>query len=125
LPPLAEFEALAADLEERVGREPGDGVCDRLAGGLRRYLERRTGDPAGEMTSFELRLLARRRGWPETTQRLLQRVMAVADGVRFGRRSTGDEELARAIAMALDSARSVEAFLTPGEDDGEKVEAGS
>jgi len=125
LPPLAEFENLVADLEARVGREPADGVCDRLASGLRRYLERRTGEPAEEMTSFELRLLARRRGWPEMTQRLVQQVMAVADGVRFGRRTTGDDELNRAITMALDSARSVEAFLTPDVNDGEKVEAGT
>ncbi len=125
LPPLAEFEAQVADLEARVGREPADGICDRLAGGLRHYLERRTGEPAEEMTSFELRLLARRRGWPETTQRLVQQVMAVADGVRFGRRLTVDEELTRAISMGLDSARSVEAFLAPEEHDDERVEAGS
>ena len=95
LPPLAELEALASELEERVGREPADGVCDRLAAGLRHYLERRTGEPAEEMTSFELRLLARDRGWPETTQRLVQRVMGVADGIRFGRRPSTDEELRR------------------------------
>lgn len=124
LNPFAEIEALASDLEARVGREPADGICDRLAGGLRHYLERRTGEPAEEMTSFELRLLARRRGWPETTQRLVQQVMAVADGARFGRRPTADDELKRALAMALDSARSVEAFLAPDEGDGEKAKAG-
>jgi len=111
LPPLAELEALARELETRVGREPADGVCDRLAAGLRRYLERRTGEPAQEMTSFELRLLARDRGWPETSRRLVQRVMGVADGIRFGRRPSTDEELHGAIAHALEAARSVEAYL--------------
>jgi hypothetical protein len=111
LRPLAELEALASELDSRVGREPADGVCDRLAAGLRHYLERRTGEPAEEMTSFELRLLARNRGWPELSQRLVQRVMGVADGVRFGRHDSTDDELLGAIAQALDAARSVEAFL--------------
>jgi hypothetical protein len=124
LPPSDELEALLAELETRVGREPADGVCDRLAAGLRHYLERRTGDPAEEMTSFELRLLARRRGWPETAQRLLQRVMGVADGVRFGRRPTTDEELRQAIETARETAATVEAHLSPADDDTAAVEAG-
>lgn len=124
LHPFAELETLASDLGTRIGREPADGICDRLASGLRHYLERRTGEPAEEMTSFELRLLARRRGWPETTQRLVQQVMAVADGVRFGRRPTADDELRRALDMALDSARSVETFLAPDERDSDRAEVG-
>ena len=119
LPPLAELEALVSTLEERVGREPADGICDRLAAGLRHFLERRTGEPAAEMTSFELRLLARDRGWPETTQRLVQRVMGVADGVRFGRRPSTEDELRGAIGQALDAARSVETFL----DDADRKQA--
>ena len=111
LRPLAELEALASELEARVGREPADGVCDRLASGLRHYLERRTGEPAQEMTSYELRLLARDREWPEISRRLVQRVMEVADTIRFGRRPSTDEELQGAITHALDAARSVEAYL--------------
>ena len=123
LPPLAELEVVVSDLEARVGREPADGICDRLAAALRRFLERRTGEPAAEMTSFELRLLARRRGWPETIQRLVQDVMAVADGVRFGRRPTSDENLRRAIGCTLEAARAVETFLQPPEEDQRVVEA--
>jgi hypothetical protein len=123
LPPLAELEVLADALGERVGREPAEGICDRLAAGLRRYLERRTGEPAGEMTSFELRLLARRRGWPETSQRLVQRVMSVADGVRFGRRATSDDELRAAIDRSVEAARSVEAHLAPAQAGEPAVEA--
>jgi hypothetical protein len=118
LPPYDELEALASELDHGVGREPADGVCDRLAAGLRHYLERRTGEPAEEMTSFELRLLARDRGWPETTQRLVQRVMGVADGIRFGRRPSTEDELRGAINQALDAARSVESFL----DDAQREE---
>lgn len=124
LPPLAELEALASELEAKVGREPVEGVCDRLAAGLRHYLERRTGEPAEEMTSFELRLLARRRGWPETTQRLVQQVMTVVDGVRFGRRPVAEDELLRAVTLAVDAARAVEAHLAPAEDVGGAVETG-
>lgn len=125
LPPLAELEALASELEGRVGREPADGVCDRLAGGLRHYLERRTGEPAEEMTSFELRLLARDRGWPETTQRLVQRVMGVADGIRFGRRPSTEDELRGAIGQALDAARSVEVFLDNADQERAAAEVAS
>ena len=117
LPPMDEFEALVADLDGRVGRDPADGICDRLAAGLRRFLERRTGEPAAEMTSFELRLLARRRGWPETTQRPLQQVMGVADGVRFSRRASTDDELRRTIGLALETATTIEAFMNPAEDE--------
>jgi hypothetical protein len=125
MPPLAELEALAAALDGRVGREPADGVCDRLAAGLRRFLERRTGEPAEEMTSFELRLLARRRGWPETAQRLVRGVMELADGIRFGRRPATDEELRRAITQTLDAARSIEAFFDAAEEDPAAAEAAS
>jgi hypothetical protein len=116
LPPMEELEALVADLDGRVGRDPADGICDRLAAGLRRFLERRTGEPAEEMTSFELRLLARRRGWPETTQRLIQQVMGVADGVRFSRRPSTEDELRRAIGLALEAATTIETFMNPAED---------
>jgi len=125
LPPFAELEALASTLDDRVGREPADGVCDRLAAGLRRYLERRTGEPAEEMTSFELRLLGRRKGWPETAQRLVRGVMELADGIRFGRRPATDDELHRAIAEALDAARTIEAFLEAAEANPAAVGAAS
>jgi len=125
LPPLAELEALAHDLEGRVDREPADGVCDRLAAGLRHYLGRRTGEPAEEMTSLEMRLLARRRGWPDAAQRRVRRVMELADGIRFGRRGSTGDELHGAIAHTLDAARSVEAFLDEAKEDRKTVEAGS
>jgi hypothetical protein len=125
VPPLAELEALAADLGTRVGREPTEGICDRLASGLRHYLERRTGEPAAEMTSFELRLLARDRGWPEISQRLVQRVMGLADATRFGRRPSTDEEMQTAIAQTLDAARAVEAYLDEANRVAAEAAAGS
>lgn len=111
LPPFPQLRALLEELAARVGRDPAEGLCDRLAGGFRRYLERRTGEPALEMTSFELRGLARRSGWPEPVQRSIHRVMEVADGVRFGRRHVVEAELKAAIAAAGDAASELERHL--------------
>ncbi len=111
LPPLEQLRALLEELETRVGREPAEGLCDRLAGGFRRYLERRTGEPAQEMTSFELRGLARRSGWPEAVQRSIHRVMVVADGVRFGRKRVAEAELKAAVLAAGEAATGVERHL--------------
>jgi hypothetical protein len=111
LPPLEQLRALLEELEARVGREPAEGLCDRLAGGFRRYLESRTGEPALEMTSFELRGLARRNGWPESVQRSIHRVMEVADGVRFGRKRVVDAELKAAVLAAGEAATELEHHL--------------
>ena len=107
-PPLAEIEALLDRLGERLGREPSEGICDRLAAGMRRYLERQSNQPAEEMTSFELRLLARRLGWSESVQRGIQEVMAVADSVRFGRVPTDETRLRRILDLARDVARDLD-----------------
>lgn len=115
LPPLAQLEELARALESGLPGSQPELVCDRLAAGLRRYLERRTGEPALEMTSFELRMLARRRGWPEAVQRGLHRVTKVVDSVRFGRCGVGEGELRQAISTAVDSARGLELHLEPAE----------
>ncbi len=115
LPPLDQLEVLARELSAAVGAMPAAEVCDRLAAGFRRYLERRTGEPALEMTSFELRILARGRRWPESVQRSLHRVMQVVDGVRFGRRDTPDGELLQAVSAALDGAKSLERHLAPAD----------
>jgi hypothetical protein len=109
--PLAEFEALLDRLADRVGREPAEGVCDRLAAGMRRYLERQSDEPAGDMTSFELRLMARRLGWSETVRRGLQEVMAVADSVRFGRLATDEARLRGVVGLARDAARDLDRQL--------------
>ena len=117
--PFDELESMLATLERRVGREPAEGVCDRLAVGLRHYLERRCGEPAEEMTSFELRLLTRRFGWPDSIQRGVQNVMGTADRVRFGRFPTDEQELRRAIATARDTGVALEEHLRP--DQGESA----
>ena len=110
-PPLAEIEALLDRLGERLGREPAEGLCDRLAAGMRRYLERQSNHPAEDMTSFELRLLARRLGWSEGVQRGIQEVMAVADSVRFGRVPTDEARLRRILDLARDVACDLNARL--------------
>jgi hypothetical protein len=121
--PFDELESMLAELERRVGREPDEGVCDRLAVGLRHYLERRSGEPAEEMTSFELRLLTRKLGWPESIQRGVQGVMGTADRVRFGRFPTGEQELRRAIATARDTGVAVEEHLRPDQEESAIEEA--
>ncbi len=119
LPPFEELERSLDDIRSRIGREPAEVVCDRLAVGLRRYLERRSGEPAAEMTSHELRVLARREGWPSTVQTDLHGVLAVADGVRFGRRPVTDAELMKGRDSALELGRSLEEHLRPAATDGD------
>ena len=125
-PPPAPFDELVSmlvKLEKRVGREPAEGVCDRLAVGLRHYLERRCGEPAEEMTSFELRLLTRKLGWPDSIQRGVQSVMGTTDRVRFGRFPTDEQELRRAIAAARDTGVAVEEHLRPDQKESAIEEA--
>ena len=126
VPVLAPFDELAAlldRLDQRVGREPGEAICDRLAGGLRHYLERATTEPAEEMTSFELRLLARRQGWPDVVQRGIHSVMGIADRVRFGRVAADDGELRRAIETSRDVARCLEDHLRVADEETDDMEA--
>lgn len=122
LAPWPELEALGRELRERIGRAGPDEVCDRLAHGLRRYLERRTGEPALEMTSFELRLLGRRRGFADEVQRGVQQATTLVDAVRFGRRPAIEDELERALDAALAAARAYESQLAPPTSD-ERAEA--
>ena len=96
--PLPEFEALLGQLETRIGREPAESICDRLAVGLRHFLGRQSGEPAADMTSHELRLLARRLRWPDGVQRGVQDAMSVVDRVRFGKMTQDESGLRRAIA---------------------------
>lgn len=123
LTPFEELTAVLERLEGRIGREPGESICDRLAGGLRHYLERVSAEPAEEMTSFELRILARKQDWPEDVQRGIQAVMNVADRVRFGRHAADDSELRRAIETGHKVAQCLEDHLAVEEEDSEHLEA--
>jgi hypothetical protein len=123
LTPYEELSALLDRLDKRVGREPAESICDRLAGALRRYLERTSGEPAEEMTSFELRLLARALEWPDTVQRGVQAVMSVADRVRFGRFPADDRELRRALESGREVARSLEEHIASVEEEATELEA--
>lgn len=123
LAPFDELIALLDQLRGRIGREPGEGICDRLAAGLRHYLERASSQPAEEMTSFELRLLARKQGWPEDVQRGIQGVMGTVDRVRFGRVAADENELRRAIETSREVARCLEDHLVVVDDDAAEMEA--
>jgi hypothetical protein len=124
LKPLAEFEKLLDRLATRVGREPSEGICDRLAAGMRRYLERQSDQPAEDMTSFELRLLARRLGWSEDVQRGLQDIMSVADRVRFGRVPVDEAGLKRVLDLARTVARDLDRHVTLEAEAAAEAEAG-
>lgn len=119
LAPFDELERLLREIQGAIGRQPAAVVCDRLASGVRHYLERRTGEPAAEMTSNELRILARRSGWSQEVQTGLQRLTGVADGVRFGRRQVADSELEAAGRSAHEVGTDLEAFLTVDDAAGE------
>jgi hypothetical protein len=123
LAPYDELVALLDRLDGRVGREPCETICDRLAGGLRHYLERATTEPAEEMTSFELRLLARHSEWPDVAQRGVHSVMGLADRVRFGRLPADDGELRQAIDTSRDIGRSLEDHLAVDDEEPENLEA--
>ena len=123
LAPFDELSALLDRLEGRVGREPAESICDRLAGGLRHYLERASGKPAEEMTSFELRVLARHLEWPDAVQRGIQTVMSMADRVRFGRFPVDDGELRRAIDSSRETAKHLEDSLMVDEEGAVELEA--
>jgi hypothetical protein len=109
--PLAELEALLDRLEARVGHEPNEGLCDQLAFGLRRYLQRQSDRPAEDMTSFELRGLIREMEWPDDAQRGVPTVTATVDRVRFGREPVDELELRRAVTTTRDLARSIDEHL--------------
>jgi len=119
IPPIDQLEELLDQLKTAIGRDPAEGVCDRLAQGFRRYLERRSGEPALEMTSHELRRLARSSGWPDGSQRSLHRVMQVVDGVRFGKRRLPDSDLRGAVEAAADVGRDLETHFTAREESAE------
>jgi hypothetical protein len=108
-------DALAA-VRDALGHEPSEITCDRLAEAVRTYLERRGGAPAREMTSFELRLLARGRGWPDSLQRDLASVLATVDGVRFGRRPVERSALVAAVDAAGSVADVLEEWIRQQEE---------
>ncbi len=114
--PLDEFEDLLSRLGDRIGREPSEGVCDRLASGLRHYLQRQCGEPAEDMTSFELRLLVRRLGWPEGIQRGIHGVMTTVDRVRFGRIPSDESEMRTILGTSAEAARAIDALLSPEQE---------
>jgi len=121
LPPLEELENTLREIGGLIGRGPADLVCDRLAAAVRLYLERRTGEPAVEMTSNELRSLARSAGWPQEVRAGLQRVTDLTDSVRFGRRPVGDAQLEAAVDAARDVGRVLQRFLELSQEEREEA----
>jgi len=108
LPPRDELDAALRALRSGLDSDSPEVSCDRLAHALRAYLERRDGAPAREMTSFELRVLARTRAWPDAVQRDLGSALSLADAVRFGRRPVGRASLESAVEAAESAADGLE-----------------
>ncbi len=115
-PPLDELRSLVASLAGAVGSEDVETICDRLARGARRYLERSTGEPAGEMTSFEIQRLARRSAWPASVQLGFRDVLELADRVRFAKRSVADAQVRDVLHRLLAAAEALDAWLRPAEE---------
>jgi hypothetical protein len=122
LSPVEHLERVVSELLERLSRDPNELLCDRLASGLRCYLESRSGEPAAEMTTAELRLLGRNSCWPETVRRAVLEALETADQVRFGKAVVGEGRMRSAIEAALVAGRGLEDFLTPSETDGDHGE---
>ena len=117
LPPWEEFRRAMMEAEGRIGRESAGAICDRLSLVLRKYLERRSDSPAAEMTSSELRFLAKQRQWPVEVQVELNKVTQLFDAVRFARKTVSEAELREGLEGARVLARRLEDFLVPKEEE--------
>lgn len=117
LPPWEEFRRAMLEAEGRIGRESAGAICDRLSLVLRKYLERRSESPAAEMTSSELRFLAKEQGWPVEVQVELQKVTLLFDAVRFARKPVSEAELREGLDGARVLARRLEEYLVPKEEE--------
>jgi hypothetical protein len=114
LDPFEELQSQSIQLHRQVGRSAVDRLCDELARALRTYLGRRLEIPATEMTSRELRAVATAERWADEGRRSLERVVGLADMVRFARQQPVEAELREAIAAAVTVGHFVEARLTAG-----------
>lgn len=115
LPPWEEFRRAMREVEGRIGKDAADAVCDRMAFILRKYLERRSDHPAAEMTSSELRFLARELQWPSEAQIDLQKILLLFDSVRFARKAVSEAALREAGEKARGIARLLEDHYLPAE----------
>ncbi len=115
LPPLEELRSLVAELAEDIGSGDVEELCDRLAHGVRRFLQLSTGEPAGEMTSFEIQRLARRSGWPTAVQVGFRDALQLADRVRFARRPAAEAQLQDTLRRLLAAGEELDAWLRPAE----------
>ncbi len=111
-PPVPPGEELRRELDrlaplvETVGDDPR-GFYSRLTHAVKRYLERTTGDPVLEWTTFETVRRFRERGFDLPADVALPDLLASADRVKFGKGAATRDE-ARA---ALDRARRLHAHV--------------
>ena len=94
------------------------------AGALLGWALGASGEPADDMTSFELRAMARRLGWPEIVQRGVHGVMTTVDRIRFGRVPSDESELRKVLLTATETARAIDAMLKADLEDATVEAAG-
>jgi hypothetical protein len=111
LPPGAELLAELARLARQAAGLEGDprGFYSELTRALKRYLERRLGEPVLEWTTFETLRRLREKGLEPPREAAFAELLAAADRVKFGKGAATREEAKR----HLERARLVHDFLEP------------
>jgi len=122
--PLDEVLDTLGRIEHQIGRMPLDEICDQLSTAVRRFIERRTGAPAMEMTTFELARLARQKGWPPGVQRGVQDALGLSDAVRFARRDAAEDVMVATVRAAGEAASELDGLLTRLEADASRETEG-
>ncbi len=112
LPPLEELRGVLGRITDQIGSRPLDEICDQLSSALRRFVERRTGTPAVEMTTFELVRFARRSGWPAAVQHGLHEALRLSDSVRFARKQTAESVVRATVRHVEEAACELDTVLT-------------
>ncbi len=115
--PLEELQGVVEALLGSLERMDPESVCDRMAAAGRRFLDRGTGEPVLEMTTFEILRLGRRAGWPVEALRAFQRALELADRVRFARRPASAAELREALEGLRAGAAVLDARWRPSRDE--------
>ena len=99
-PPPVPPGAWAVRELDRLAREPGPAVADRVAVVVRGYVERRHGLPATQRTTAELLAACGGAGWPAETVAGLREVLERCDRARFAGGELSADEAAELIAAA-------------------------
>ncbi len=115
VPPGTEFLAALGALDARLpapGEDPRP-FYSELTFATKRYLERRTGQPVLEWTTFETVRRLREAGVPVPREAGLADLLGAADQVKFARASAARSDAERHLARARELHDRLEAALSP------------